>query len=295
LDEVLEDIGFIRSKIDPCLYRMSGKYGSVFIVVYVDDMMIFAEKKQDLELIKIEIRNSLEVTEIENINRFLNIQIEQNGEAGGAIHQKKYIEDILKRFQMDQCKRMKTPLAAGEKLHLRSDTCGTMTETPYREAVGMLQYLASSTRPDIAFAASYLGQFAANSGPEHWTSARHVMRYLQGTNSMKININDKNEDISAFCDADWAGSSTDRRSYSGYIVFLGKTPVIWKSKKQSCISLSTQEAEYVAMGECTKELQWLENLLTESGLSSVQFSSVYTKRGKCGRHFNKGAWIHKDK
>jgi hypothetical protein len=269
LDKKLQEIGLIRSSIDPCLYRKNGVQGKLFIVVYVDDMLIFAENRMDLESMKNQITETLEITEEEEVQSFLNVQIGKDANGNWTIHQRRYIDTILKRFKMEGCKPMKTPLAQGGKLHLCMDTNRT-EDIPYKEAVGMLQYLASSTRPDIAFAGSYLAQFSANPGPEHWTSVKHVMRYLQSSKKKCILVASESEEIKAFSDADWAGSSFDGKSFSGYIVFMGETPILWKAKKQTCISLSTQEAEYVAMGECTKELQWLENLLEESDLNQNQ-------------------------
>jgi hypothetical protein len=233
----------------------------------VDDMLIMSENKEDLENIKRKIKSTLEITESDKIVRFLNIYLNRKTDGTWEIHQSKYIEEILSRFNMTGCNPVKTPLAQGEKLHLENEKTGKL-DVPYKQAIGMIQYLASSTRPDIAFAASYLGQLSSNPNRKHWAAAKHVMRYLEGTKNKRLIIDDGNEEIRAYTDADWAGSTSEFKSYSGFVIFMGKMPIVWRTRKQNCISLSTQEAEYVAMSECSKELQWLNNLLEELDLKS---------------------------
>jgi hypothetical protein len=248
---------------------MDGAHGKLFVVVYVDDMMLFAEEKTDLIQLKESIKRELEITEIDEIKCFLNIGID-NGDMGSrCLQQRSYADKLLKRFDMELCKGVSTPMTTGCKLRATGED-EDETDAPYRQAVGMVQYLANCTRPDLSFTGSYLGQFASKPNKQHWAVLKRTLRYISGTKDLAIRVNSNNEELRAYSDADWAGSCADRGSYSGYIVFMGETPILWKARKQTCISLSTQEAEYIAMSECAKEIIWLGNFLEEMGLKEPE-------------------------
>ena len=125
------------------------------------------------------------------------------------------------------------------------------TRYPYREAVGALLYLALSTRPDISYAT-------------HWEAVIQIFAYLKGTKDLGIWLGGKQDGIVGYSDADFAGDINDRSSTSGSIFFFRGGPVAWSSKKQTCIALSTTEAEYVAACEATKTAVWLRCLLQDS-------------------------------
>uniref|UniRef100_A0AAV1UXQ0 Polyprotein n=1 Tax=Peronospora matthiolae TaxID=2874970 RepID=A0AAV1UXQ0_9STRA len=121
-------------------------------------------------------------------------------------------------------------------------------DAPFCEAVGALMHLMTVTRPDIAFAVSYVSRFMENLQVEHWMAVERILRYLQGTKSHGICFkSDDKVDFCGYLDADWAGDHVDRKSTSGYALILMGAPVSWGSKKQSSVSLSTSEAEYIAL------------------------------------------------
>ncbi|POM75106.1 Retrovirus-related pol Polyprotein, partial [Phytophthora palmivora] len=127
-----------------------------------------------------------------------------------------------------------------------SDTT-TKLDAPFREAVGALMHLMTSNRPDIAFAVGYVSHFMENPQVEHWIAVKRIFRYLQGTKSHGIRFSPgKDIDFQDFSDVDWAGDLSDRKSTSGYLFQVAGGPISWGSKKQSSVSLSTSEAEYIA-------------------------------------------------
>jgi hypothetical protein len=131
----------------------------------------------------------------------------------------------------------------------------------YRWAIGSLNYLSVSTRPDIAFAVSQLLQHLENPGTTHWQAFLHLLQYLAGTRSYAIKIGGGDNVFRVYTDADWANCSTTRRSYSGYLVTWGDTIIAWKAKKQSSVSTSTTEAEYRALYDGVQEAVWLNSLM----------------------------------
>lgn len=135
----------------------------------------------------------------------------------------------------------------------------------FRSLIGALHYL-TFTRPDIAFSVSKLSQFLHRSTLVHLVAAKRILRYLLGSLSAGILFKRSSADfckLHAFSDSDWAGDSVDRRSTSGFVLFLGPNPISWSAKKQKTVSRSSTEAEYRAMAATAAELFWVRQLLRD--------------------------------
>ena len=145
-----------------------------------------------------------------------------------------------------------------------------MQKLDYRGLVGCLNYLSTTTRPDIAFGSHLLSSFLENPGLAHWVAAKHVLRYLQGTKSHKLSYryDSSGIDLLGFTDADYGGNIDSRRSTSGYCFYLQKNSgmVSWRSKLQTTVALSTAEAEVTAATAGAQELVHLHGVLTDIGI-----------------------------
>ena len=136
------------------------------------------------------------------------------------------------------------------------------------------------TGPDIAFAVGQVAQFCQNPKKAHWNAVKRIMAYLRGTYNYGIvyrgdtGTNESNRMI-IYSDADYAGNVDNMRSISGYLLVLNGGPVSWASRKQQRVSLSTTEAEFVAMCESTKELIWMRRLLASVGCEQTGPSTLY--------------------
>ncbi|MBW0461213.1 hypothetical protein O181_000928 [Austropuccinia psidii MF-1] len=183
-----------------------------------------------------------------------------------SLTQELYIDNLLNDFGMQDCKPVSTPLVPSSRLNPFSNEEINPASINYCRAVGLLNYLFSCTRPDIAFAASCLAQFLNAPSIKHENAFKHVLRYLKGTKGWGItlgNVSD-NSFITAFCDADW-GSNYDSRSFSGSCVFCYGL-IGWKTSRQEIVALSSTEAEYRSISSCCQDISWLLELTSDFGL-----------------------------
>nr|XP_016472581.1 PREDICTED: uncharacterized mitochondrial protein AtMg00810-like [Nicotiana tabacum] len=145
----------------------------------------------------------------------------------------------------------------------------------FRSLVGKLLFL-THTRPDIHFVVQHLSQFLKSPRVPHITDALHVLRYLKGTMDLGLFCSDSNDfSITAFLDSDWAACPDTRRSITGFCIFLRDSLVSWKSKKQPIVSLSSAEAEYMALSKVVAELTWFSRLLHDFVVPVMLLFSVF--------------------
>jgi histone deacetylase 1/2 len=200
-----------------------------------------------------------------------------NKVAGGLIlTQKTYVSNLLKRVNMVNCKPVSTPLATNEKLSTFEGTLlGPGDAMRYRSIVGALQYL-TITRPDISFSVNKVCRFLHAPTEIHWAAVKRILRYLRLNTKLGLKINKSSSMlVSGFSDADWAGSVDDRRSTSGFDIFLGSNLVSWSARKQATVSRSITEAEYKVVANATAEIMWIQTLLKEIGIPSPRAARLW--------------------
>ncbi|XP_048490429.1 secreted RxLR effector protein 161-like [Beta vulgaris subsp. vulgaris] len=142
-----------------------------------------------------------------------------------------------------------------------------MSKVPYAGAVGSLMYAMVCTRPDLAHVVSVVSRFMTQPGKEHWQAVKRIFRYLKGTADVGLIYgNDTECLVTGYSDSDYAGDIDTRRSMTGYVYTLGGSVVSWKATLQSSVTLSTTEAEYMALTAAAKEGIWLRGLVSDFGL-----------------------------
>ena len=155
---------------------------------------------------------------------------------------------------MHECKPVGTPVNPDSKLVAADGPDVVHNQRLYQAVVGSLLYLSTKTRPDIAYAVSTAAQFCAKPTKEHWIAVKRILQYLKGTTNYGLLYRkDAADTVTEYSDADWAGDVRDRKSTSGYVFIQGGAAVSWKSSKQTCVALSTAEAEYIALSAAVQE------------------------------------------
>jgi histone deacetylase 1/2 len=263
----LQSLGFIPSKADTSLFYYSrGKY-ILYVLVYVDDIIVASSSQEATESLLRDLGRDFALKDLGDLHYFLGIQVKRLQD-GILLSQERYAADILSRSGMNKARPVETPLSTSEKLSVGSGTkLGPEDATRYRSLVGALQYL-TLTRPDISFSVNKVCQFLHAPTTVHWSAVKRILRYIRGTISFGLKIRcSKSFLVSAFSDADWAGDVDDRRSTGGFAVFLGSNLISWTARKQPTVSRSSTEAEYKALANATAEMVWVQKLLSELRIS----------------------------
>lgn len=193
---------------------------------------------------------------------WLGMKITRDWEKGTIIlHQKDYINHILKRFNMSNCKSSPTPLETNLNFDMYVENCSS--NIPYQQLIGSLMYLAILRRPDISYSVSFLSQFNNCYYQSHWKCAKRILKYLQGTKDFGLVFKKSDLGLGGFVNADWGSARIDRKSYTGFVFKLSESAISWESRKQRTVALSSTKAEYMAISEAAKEALYLKNLLCE--------------------------------
>lgn len=254
-----------KSKVDPCLYVIVDGDLVVLISTHVDDYVVAATQDAWYQSFVTAFKKRFDVNDLGILDHLLQMSIEwQPFNKGVSISQQRYIRETAEKYGLLDCKPMQTPM--DKNLHLESAAvCDT--SLPYRNLIGALLWIARASRPDILFAVIYLSKFATCHDEQHFKVAKRILRYLITTVDKKLTFHRqaqaKDLSVKVYTDSDWAGDSSDRKSFSGSVVFLNGCTVSWYCKKQSTVALSSVEAEYMALSDATRETLYARNLLTE--------------------------------
>ena len=276
----LLECGFKQSKSDTCLFTMIDNKSSdvILITTWVDDCIVSYNNPKQWERILKMICGKFVLGSGTDFEWCLGMAVDRDMEKGTVcLHQSLYVRNLLKRFNMEDARVVRTPADSNVTLckEMSPQTKGEMSEMekiPYRSLLGALLHLANFTRPDIACAVSICSRYANNYGPAHWQALKRILRYLRGTIDQKTGkspglLYDKrvtqDKPVIGYVDSDFARCPDSRKSMLGYVFICCGGPIQWKATKQSLIAASTAEAEYIALSEATKEAIWLRKLLKD--------------------------------
>ncbi|KAD6454826.1 hypothetical protein E3N88_09532 [Mikania micrantha] len=265
LSSALIALGFKGSSTDPSLFIYSHGGTLLYMLVYVDDIILTGNNNQAMDQVVHSLGQTFAIQDMGQLSFFLGIEVIRAG-ADLILSQHKYISDLLTRANLSNAKPVVSPCTTTTTLCL-GDSPLFSDPVKYRQIVGALQYV-TLTRPDITYAVNKVCQFMHSPTENHWSAVKRILRYLLGSSGDGLRISRHSaNDLHAYTDADWAGSPDDRRSTGGYAIYLGTNLVSWSARKQKTVSRSSTESEYKAMADTVAELTWLETLLKELQVS----------------------------
>lgn len=253
----ITEFGFVNCALDNCLYFKRIENRLILLILYVDDGFVASINKVDLLTVYGFLKSKFKIN-IVNDCTFLGIKYVRNRtEKIIYLDQSKYIKQKLDQFGLSNCKSVPSPIVSGSLNETFSDV---IENYPYRQAVGSLLYVAVKTRPDILFAVSYCSKFLEKPNSTTIKIVKRIFRYLKGTIDYKLKFGGSSSlSFRAYSDADLGGDRENRKSTTGYLVWLNG-PIIWKSKQQRCVVDNTCESEFIAAAQCCKDVKFVKNI-----------------------------------
>ena len=261
----LELCGFTESEADPGLFVHHSKESTVYLLVYVDDILIVAKDLPAVAWAKEKIMTTFEARDLGEAKLYLGMTIERDRRTRTIkLGQERMTTQLVSKYGLENARSKSVPLATSIKLNKDEGEPLDTNKYAYNQLIGSLMYLAVCTRPDVAHAVGALAKYLATPTTVHWSVATDVLRYLAGTKDYGITFGGGHSimpEPMGYCDADFAGDVDTRRSTTGYIFLLNGGAISWSSRRQQTVAASTTEAEYMAAAAATKEALWLRKLL----------------------------------
>lgn len=266
LHKGLIDRGFTQSKSDSCLYVKRSNNDVCLLIVHVDDIVFASNTENNITEVINALRNLFEIKDLGDIKNFLNIDIHRESDGSFSMSQTRYIHEIANEAGLADAKSQKYPLDPG--YHKLQDNNLLDNNQLYRKLIGMLLYVSTNTRPDVAASVPILSQKVEKPRELDLNEVKRVIKYLKSTHNLRLNLSpNPKQTLIAFSDADWAEDRETRKSIGGIICMLHGGTISWSSRKQNLVSISSTESEYYALSETVREIKWLTNLLNDFGIN----------------------------
>jgi hypothetical protein len=273
LDKCLKNNRLTQSKVDPCLYVYDDDNGNFLaLAIYVDDMFCIDNNDQIRKTLFDELSKNFKMVDLGRANWILGTKIDKiDGRI--RVHQQKYVNDILEKFGMKDCKPVRTPI---EVPRPEKDDDPFERKDLYQSLVGSLIYLSIVSRPDISYAVSTVAQRMSSPNHQDWKTAKRILRYLKSSDKIGPEYqSDGNSNLYGYVDSDWGGDKEFRKSTTGYVFILGGAAISWVSKRQHTVALSSTEAEYMAGSNAAQEAIFLRALLKDLKHEQMEPTKIY--------------------
>ncbi|CAI7740910.1 unnamed protein product [Closterium sp. NIES-54] len=268
LDGALLGAGWKKSQVDEALYFKVGDDGvTCWVLVYNDDLLAASSSTAMLKEL---LEAAFELREISPVLKYLRLEIVRDRPARKMwLHQEGYADKLRRRFideeQGGRVPKMPVLVDAYAQVTFDDEEAQEREEEDYRQKVSLLQFAATATRPDIAFACTKLGSGLTVRSDQHWHEVDRCLAYLADTRDTALEFGGgpKSLELIGYVNADDAGDKQNRTSTGGYVFVYGGAAVSWSSSRIKCATLSSTESEYVAATDAGKEGRRLRFLLAE--------------------------------
>lgn len=271
LHQRLLELGFQQSTTDECLYYR----GSLLFVVYVDDGILASKNKEEIEQAIKDIRaTGCDIDDQGDLKDYLGVNVEKLPDGRIKLSQPHLIDQILNMANLPPRSAGKTvPAPASKILHRYAAEPTFDNQFHYRGIVGKLNFLEKSTRPDIAYATHQIARFSQDPKRTHGEAVLWLCKYLRETRNDGLILDPRlDKSLEVYADADFAGNwnkstaaqdISTAKSRTGFVITFAGCPILWTSKLQTQIALSTTEAEYISLSESLRSAIPLMNVIAE--------------------------------
>ncbi|KAL7457138.1 hypothetical protein ACHAWC_008616 [Mediolabrus comicus] len=276
--KTLREMGFKGGNVDPCLFYRVNKLGTVYIAVYVDDNLIIGDEAAVNDVIDTMKKKGFKLKIDETLNDYLSCRIVFNKDRSKAwVHQPHIYKKLRSQFgHLVSETAFVTPGTPNQYIRSEEDVNNRISDEQhksFRSMVGLLNYLVKLTRPDIANPVRNVAKGLASPGPLALKEALRISKFTLDTDSygllLRLDTRNRNNGkwiLVVYSDSDHAGDPETRKSVSGFVLFLNGIPICYKSKSQATVSLSSSEAEWIALSEAVKEILFVVQLLRDIGI-----------------------------
>jgi hypothetical protein len=269
---ILRTLGFTPTVRDPCILTQTIEGQQYYIGIYVDNFIVAGKDTDVIKGIFTALEMHLNIKRLGSLSWILGMRVTCNRVNRHIfLDQTTYISTLIRKFNLEGANPvtsphtdMKEPISTPADIKL------------YQSIVGSLQHASVCTRPDITFTTCTLSRYLKEPTETHLKAAVKVVKYLKTTKESRLLLGGPHLTIQGYAYAAYANNleDRDRKSTSGQVIMLGKGPIIWQTKKQPIVALSTTEAEYIATTAIT-EIMWLRNLLQELNLLQNAPTTLY--------------------
>ncbi|XP_044125193.1 solute carrier family 22 member 6-B-like [Bufo gargarizans] len=223
-----------------------------------------------------------ETKDLGDVKHFLGMQIEREEDGSFLINQSHKIQEVNETFGLNDAKPVNSPMETNYLKELNNSINPLQNDSQFIRAMGKLLYIATVARPDIAIAVGFLCSKVSQPTQMDWNAAKRIIRYLKGTIDFKLKLSSTGKSgLTGYVDADWAGDPSDRKSTSGHLFLFKDGLSSWTTRKQSTVTRSSTEAEYVATSQAGQEVIWLRQLLEDLDQNQTESTPIYEDNQGC--------------
>jgi hypothetical protein len=293
LHQELLKLSFRQSKVDKCLFYTT----TCIIVIYVYDCLLFSPNDLRLNNIIKHLESIFGITKESDIGAYLGLSIQCNAKGHLEITQPGLINRVVHLCGLiNESNKHKTPADVILQPPSKQDEPRQLTWN-YRQINGILNYIAASSRPDISFAGHQCVDFSSAPRRNHELAIKRIVRYLKGTCTRGYTLSPTKEtDMKVYVDADFAGSWTTDATHlassvklrTGYVITYANCTLLWTSKMQMEIALTTTKAEYITLSQSLQDLIPLRSMLKEIAVvynrtleQAIAYSTVFEDNKGC--------------
>ena len=248
-----------------------------------------------------QLRADWEVVDEGPMEDLLGIECTSNSDESITLHQTKYINSMLNRFFTEKersgLKKASTPYTTNLAQSVIEALEGSTADNPaypeivkeYQRMVGSLMYCCTATRPDLAYAVHQHCRALSRPTPELMAELRVTFSYLNQHSSLGLTFEaGRRHELSGYSDSDWA----IKNSTSGWVVFWQNAPLVWGSRKQNCVALSSCEAEIIALSEAAKDVVYLRKFISGMTGNQIKWPTQLRTDNKAARDLSYNPEIH---